>query len=65
MQDIYTRDENSDFGETFMILRYCRYIKNRIMTHPKKNIITIVGTTGVGKSQVRYKKKSYETILIS
>lgn len=37
-----------------MILRYLRYLKNYAMTQPKKNIITIVGTTGVGKSQVRF-----------
>lgn len=36
----------------FMILRYFRYIKNYVMSSPKRNIIAIVGTTGVGKSQV-------------
>ncbi|CUM45320.1 unnamed protein product [Debaryomyces fabryi] len=35
-----------------MIIRYLRYFKNLMMTKPKKNIVTIVGTTGVGKSQV-------------
>ncbi|KAK6461420.1 IPP transferase-domain-containing protein [Scheffersomyces coipomensis] len=34
-----------------MIARYLRYLRNRIMTEPKRNIISIVGTTGVGKSQ--------------
>ncbi|ODV69776.1 tRNA isopentenyltransferase [Hyphopichia burtonii NRRL Y-1933] len=34
-----------------MISRYFRFFKNRIMTKPKKNIISIIGTTGVGKSQ--------------
>ncbi|ODV77445.1 tRNA isopentenyltransferase [Suhomyces tanzawaensis NRRL Y-17324] len=34
-----------------MITRYFRYLKNRVMTKPKKSIISIVGTTGVGKSQ--------------
>ena len=33
------------------ILRYLKYYKNLIMTIPKKPIISIVGTTGVGKSQ--------------
>lgn len=35
-----------------MILRYLRYMKNYVMTQNKKNVITVVGTTGVGKSQV-------------
>ncbi|KAK6205539.1 IPP transferase-domain-containing protein [Scheffersomyces amazonensis] len=34
-----------------MIGRYLKYLRNFIMTEPKRNIITIVGTTGVGKSQ--------------
>ncbi|KAK6459187.1 IPP transferase-domain-containing protein [Scheffersomyces xylosifermentans] len=34
-----------------MIRTYLKYIKNLVMTEPKKNIISIVGTTGVGKSQ--------------
>ena len=38
----------------FMILRQLRYIKNLMFTKPKKNVVTIVGTTGVGKSQVRF-----------
>lgn len=29
---------------------------------PKKNVITIVGTTGVGKSQVCYNFKSDESV---
>lgn len=39
------------------MIRYARYLKNYVMSQPKKNIITIVGTTGVGKSQVCKKKK--------
>ncbi|OBA20364.1 tRNA isopentenyltransferase [Metschnikowia bicuspidata var. bicuspidata NRRL YB-4993] len=34
-----------------MILRHLRYIKNLITTKKMKNVVTIVGTTGVGKSQ--------------
>lgn len=30
-----------------------------MMTKPKKNIITIVGTTGVGKSQVSMKVNEF------
>lgn len=37
---------------SMIILSYLRYIKNLLMTKPKKNVISIVGTTGVGKSQV-------------
>ncbi|EGW30967.1 uncharacterized protein SPAPADRAFT_142348 [Spathaspora passalidarum NRRL Y-27907] len=33
------------------LLTYAKYIKNLVMTKPKKPIISIVGTTGVGKSQ--------------
>lgn len=40
--------------------RYFRYIKNLVMTEPKKSIIAIVGTTGVGKSQVCKKKLHFE-----
>lgn len=43
-----------------MILRYMRYLKNRVMTKQKANVITIVGTTGVGKSQVRIKQKTLD-----
>lgn len=38
-------------------------MKNYVMTQPKKNVITIVGTTGVGKSQVCENSMYYESIL--
>ncbi|ABN65165.2 predicted protein [Scheffersomyces stipitis CBS 6054] len=34
-----------------MLTSYFKYFRNLIMTQSKKNIISIVGTTGVGKSQ--------------